>query len=66
MNDVAKFSEDDLIVWPYYGSYLIEILNGDYTVEEAASDLRSLIGSEYDPRAAPDLRRASEFTEKNK
>ena len=57
MTDVAKFSEDDLIVWPYYGSYLIEILNGDYTVEEAVSDLRSLVGSEYDPRAALDQSR---------
>lgn len=37
-----KFTEDDLLLWPYRDSYLLEILNGEYTVEAAREDLQSL------------------------
>lgn len=46
-----RFTEEDLdACWVYYKQYLIDILNGDYKVEDARDDLRSLIGSEYDTR----------------
>jgi len=48
-----KFTEQDLLCWPHWttrDSYLLEILNGDYPLEKLREDLRSLIGSEYDPR----------------
>lgn len=49
-----KFTEEDLdSCWPHFKTYLIEILNGEYPVEEAKRDLQSLIGSEYDPRRKP-------------
>lgn len=38
-----RFTEDDLDVWPYYKSYLIELLNGEYSIEEAREDLLSLL-----------------------
>ena len=45
------FTEDDLdSCWPYYKTYLIDILNGEYTIDDAREDLRSLIGSKYDQR----------------
>lgn len=49
---MGGFAEDDLILWPYHKAYLIDILNGDYDLEEARRDLRSLVGSYFDPRAA--------------
>ena len=46
-----KFTEEDLDnCWIFYKSYLIDILNGDYKIEEAREDLRGLIGSEFDKR----------------
>lgn len=46
-----KFTEEDLDnCWSYYKSYLIDILNGEYDLEEARSDLKGLIGSEFDKR----------------
>jgi len=47
-----KFDVDDLdACWnKYHNEYLIDILNGDYSVEEAREDLRSLIGTKYDAR----------------
>ena len=46
-----KFTEEDLDnCWEDYKFYLIEILNGEYTIKDACEDLRSLIGSKYDKR----------------
>jgi len=46
-----KFTEEDLDnCWQYYKSYLVDILNGDYDLNTAREDLRSLIGSEFDKR----------------
>ena len=46
-----KFTEEDLDnCWPYFKVYLIEILNGDYSIDDARDDLRSLIGTKYDAR----------------
>ena len=45
------FTEDDLdACWPHYKSYLIDLLNGEYSLEEARKDLLSLVGSKYDAR----------------
>jgi len=45
------FTEDDLdSCWPHYKAYLVEILNGEYTLDAAKEDLISLIGSKYDSR----------------
>lgn len=47
----TKFTEEDLdSVWQYYKSYLVDILNGDYDLNEAREDLRGLVGSEHDKR----------------
>lgn len=44
-----KFTESDLDnYWPYYKSYLIDILNEEYSVSAAIEDLRGLIDSEQD------------------
>ena len=49
----APFTEDDLeTCWPAYQAYLLEILNGEYPLEDAKEDLRGLIGSKYDPRTS--------------
>jgi len=46
-----EFTQEDLdSCWPHYKAYLIDILNGDYTVKAAQVDLLSLIGSKYDLR----------------
>lgn len=46
-----KITEDDLTLWGrHINSYFVEILNGEYTVETAREDLRSLIGSKWDTR----------------
>ena len=44
------FNEGDLVVWGYAESRLLDILNGEYDLEEARADLRSLIGSQFDNR----------------
>lgn len=45
------FTEDDLdSCWAYYKQYLVDILNGQYKVEEAQSDLAGLIGTQWDSR----------------
>ena len=50
---VAPFTEEDLeTCWPAYQNYLVEILNGEYPLEDAREDLRGLIGSKYDPRTS--------------
>ena len=47
----TKFNEDDLDnCWSHYKSYLIDILNKEYDLDEAIEDLTSLIGSKYDSR----------------
>jgi hypothetical protein len=48
---IRRFCEEDLDnCWPYYKSYLIDILNGDYDLKEARDDLAGLIGSVHDKR----------------
>lgn len=50
-NTSRPFIEEDLDnCWQHYKSYLIDILNGDYDLNEAREDLRGLINSEYDKR----------------
>jgi len=44
--------EDIALLWSEHAnSYFVDILNGEYDIETARADLRSLIGSKYDPRA---------------
>lgn len=51
MENFEKFTEEDLDnCWNYYKQYLVDILNGDYDLEQAREDLRGLIGSTYDRR----------------
>jgi hypothetical protein len=47
-----KITKDDVeYCWPYATTYLAEILNGSYDIDEARRDLLSLVGSKYDPRS---------------
>jgi len=50
--DDYKFTEDDLtFCWPHFSvDYFLEVLNGEYKLEDAREDLLSLIGSKYDQR----------------
>jgi len=46
-----KFTNEDITsCWDYHLEYLVDILNGDYSLEDARKDLCSLVGSEYDRR----------------
>ena len=46
-----KFTKGDIdACWEHHKSYLVDILNNEYSVEEAREDLRSLVGSKYDKR----------------
>lgn len=46
-----KFTEDDVTAcWHYHAEYLANILNGEYSVDSAREDLKSLVGSKLDPR----------------
>ena len=46
-----KFTEEDLYAcWQHFPAYFIDILNGEYDLEEARKDLRGLIGSKWDTR----------------
>jgi len=48
----AKITSDDIKLWGQYAyEYFADVLNGDYLLTEAVSDIRSLIGSKFDPRA---------------
>ena len=39
-----KITEEDLdTYWPYYKTYLVDILNDDYNLKEAQEDIRGLI-----------------------
>lgn len=50
------FTEDDIInCWDYYRSYFVDILNGEYDLDEAREDLHSLIGSAFDKRLIKEL-----------
>jgi len=47
--DKHIFTEDDITnCWIYHLSYFADILNGNYSVEEAREDLLSLINSKFD------------------
>lgn len=41
--NMTEFKENDLLLWPHRDSYLLEILNGTYSVESAREDLQSLV-----------------------
>ena len=47
-----EFSEDDInACWPLHGlAYFVDVLNGDYCLDEARADLRSLKGTKWDLR----------------
>ena len=46
-----KFTIEDLdCCWQYQKEYFVDVLNGEYDIDEAKSDLQSLIGSDYDDR----------------
>lgn len=46
-----RITEDDIDnCWPYYKSYLVDILNGEYKIDDARDDLYGLIGSKFDRR----------------
>lgn len=48
---VNKFTEEDVLsCWPYHSLYLAQVLNGEYSLNEAREDLRSLVSSKYDLR----------------
>ena len=42
--------EDIDACWDYYKEYLVDILNGEYKIEDAREDLASLIGTKHDDR----------------
>lgn len=43
-----KIEEDELIAWNnHMAGYLLDILNGDYDLEQAREDIRSFRGTEY-------------------
>ena len=46
--NMTEFKENDLLLWPHRDSYLLEILNGTYSVESAREDLQSLVDREND------------------
>ncbi len=47
----TKFTEEDIDnCWEYHKRYLVEILNDDYSLDDAHADLKSLINSKYDKR----------------
>lgn len=49
-----KFTEEDFYACDWrYKDYFIDVLNGDYDLEDAREDLRGLIGSEFDKRVKP-------------
>ena len=51
ISNLPNFTEEDLDLWsPYVKSYFIDILNGEYDLNTAREDLRSLIGSKWDKR----------------
>lgn len=57
---MTAFTEEDVeACWEYgteYGTeYLVQILNGEYPVESAREDLKSLIGSKWDKRVTNNL-----------
>ena len=46
-----KITHDDILnCWPHASYYLKDILNEEYDLYEAIEDIKSLIGSKYDPR----------------
>ncbi len=49
--EADKFTEEDIDnCWRFYKSYLVDVLNGDYDLDEAREDLRGLIGGKFDKR----------------
>ncbi len=57
-----KFTTSDLdALWSHHQvQYFLDVLNGDYDLTEAREDLRSLIGSKYDPRCVLDIQNKKE------
>ena len=51
MRHVGNFTSDDIMsCWEYYMDYFVDVLNEDYSLEDARSDLHGLVGSKYDHR----------------
>jgi len=52
MNEQKKITKEDVAhCWGSFSDeYFADVLNGDYALSDAISDIRSLIGSKYDPR----------------
>jgi hypothetical protein len=50
-----EFSEDDInSCWTNWAlAYFVDVLNGDYDLNQARNDLRSLKGTKYDLRNQP-------------
>jgi hypothetical protein len=47
----TTFTEGDLdACWPHFKTYFLEVLNGEYALDNAREDLKSLIGTKYDQR----------------
>lgn len=52
----AKITSDDIKLWGQYAyEYFADVLNGEYTLTDAVSDIRSLIGSQFDSRAPQNI-----------
>lgn len=47
-----KITKEDLInCWsPYQLDYFVDVLNGEYILDDARNDIKGLIGSKYDLR----------------
>jgi len=61
-----KFTEDDLdACWPFYKSYMVDILNGDYELTAAREDLAGLVDSAYDTRTPVYTARMAKRQSKN-
>jgi hypothetical protein len=56
-NEQPKFTEDDLdAVWEAHKTYFLQVLNGEYPIDDARADLGGLIGSKWDHRSLPNVR----------
>jgi hypothetical protein len=53
---MPAFTIEDLdACWVYAKEYFVDILNGEYDLEQAREDLRGLIGSPFDKRSVNEL-----------
>jgi hypothetical protein len=56
---MEKFTEEDIMAcWPMYADdYFLQVLNGEYDLQQARDDLKSQIGSRFDPRTNGNIQR---------